>query len=430
MMTIASSPTARNDARPFEALAGDRTSACWQRFLELGLPSSRDEDWLYTDVRGLRRERFSAPAPLGDRARADIKGTLDSLVHDAAALRLIFVNGNLDESLSNCDAWPTGIAVTRSTAPPPIEGLTDPFVMLNYALQEVSWHVAVEAAVTVQSPLYVAYVNSHANGTTASFPRLRLSMGSHSSLSMHTLLLGAKSMPHLNVSVESKTLEEGAALSGTVEAIDWEAGYLVHTRAIEQAASSSYVSSGLRSGGSVSRDSVRIRLRGEEASVTLGGLTLLDGTRRADTHVEIVHDVPKCKSAQQFRGILGDGSASGFTGRVVVKQDAQLTAAEQANHNLVLTDSAVAHTRPQLEIYADDVRCTHGATIGRLDDDALFYLRARSIDEERARTLLMEAFGRDALAAVEDDNLRDAMEQRVRTHVARVARNVATEDAS
>ncbi len=420
-MPVAPTPTTHNDAKPFAALATDTSSSHWSRFLACGLPVSRDEDWLYSDLRALRRERFVQPDAPSDSIRNAIRASLDELVHDTNALRLVLVNGSIDDTLSNCNGWPKPLSIASHENTTASDGATDPFVLLNYAVQPTTLSMAVADGASIDAPLYVAYVTTNKGHATVSAPRIKISVGKGSSLTMHTVHLGEADTAHLACPVESVALAKNARLTGTVEAIDMASSYLVHTRTVHQDAASEFASASLRSGGPVSRDTITVRLTGEDASASLGGLTLLDESRRADTHIVIHHDAPKCQSEQQFRGILGDASASGFTGRVVVKQDAQRTAAEQANHNLLLTDDAVANTRPQLEIYADDVRCTHGATIGRLDEDALFYLRARGIDKVHARSLLMEAFGRDALAGVEDERLREAMGLRIRAHIARVA---------
>jgi Fe-S cluster assembly protein SufD len=164
-------------------------------------------------------------------------------------------------------------------------------------------------------------------------------------------------------------------------------------------------------GAALDRMDAGIVLAGEHAECDLDGLFYTDGERHADNRTVIEHAVPNCKSRQVYKGILSDHSSAVFMGRVIVRPDAQKTDADQSNPNLLLSDDATVHTRPQLEIYADDVRCTHGATVGRLDEDALFYLRSRGIGPSEATNLLVKAFGGDILNRIDDETVRLHLER-------------------
>ena len=156
---------------------------------------------------------------------------------------------------------------------------------------------------------------------------------------------------------------------------------------------------------------------------SLDGLYLTDGSQQADTHLTVRHAAANCESHQLYKGILGGSSRAIFNGRIMVDQDAQKTDANQANRNLLLSDAAVVNSNPQLEIFADDVRCTHGSTIGRLDEDAIFYLRARGIGAEDARRLLVEAFAGEVLDRIPIDEIRDRLVDAVGHRLTRIARS-------
>jgi Fe-S cluster assembly protein SufD len=176
-------------------------------------------------------------------------------------------------------------------------------------------------------------------------------------------------------------------------------------------------------GGALVRTDVEVVLNGEDAEASLDGLYLTDGSQQADSHLTLRHTVPNCRSHQLYKGILAGSSRAVFTGRIVVEQDAQKTDATQSNRNLILSDDAVAHSNPQLEIFADDVRCTHGSTVGRLDDDAVFYLRSRGIGRDDARRLLTLAFAGEVLGRIPVEALRDDLTQRVSERLALIERS-------
>jgi Fe-S cluster assembly protein SufD len=164
-------------------------------------------------------------------------------------------------------------------------------------------------------------------------------------------------------------------------------------------------------GAALSRTEIRVELAGEGADCSLYGLYVVGGNGHVDHHTIIDHAVARTSSRELYKGVLDDGARGVFTGKVIVRKGAQQISAEQTNNNLLLAQGAIVETRPQLEIYADDVKCSHGATIGRLDEDALFYMRQRGIEREQARSLLTYAFGSEVLARIGDERLRRSLEK-------------------
>ena len=185
------------------------------------------------------------------------------------------------------------------------------------------------------------------------------------------------------------------------------------SRHIVMGRKSRYNAQAVSLGGALARTDIHVDLAGEDAEASLDGVYLTDGTQQADSHLTLRHKVPNCQSHQLYKGILAGSSRSVFTGRIVVEQDAQKTDSTQANRNLILSDNAVANSNPQLEIFADDVRCTHGSTVGRLDDEAVFYLRSRGIAEDEARRILTLAFAGEVLDRVPIESLREELRQSV-----------------
>ena len=186
--------------------------------------------------------------------------------------------------------------------------------------------------------------------------------------------------------------------------------YHVGLTAVTQAKDSRFHSTAVSLGGAIDRNETQARLAGEGAECTLNGLYVISGDEHVDNHTMVHHEVPHCRSDELYKGILAGKARGAFTGRVIVAEQAQKTEATQSNHNLLLSRDAVAQTRPQLEIYADDVKCAHGATIGRLDLEALYYLRSRGIGPIRARNLLVHAFAGEITAAVGDARLTEGLD--------------------
>ena len=199
--------------------------------------------------------------------------------------------------------------------------------------------------------------------------------------------------------------------------MEGDAAWHIATIAAHQSRDSRVVSHNVSLGALLARNEIGSRLDGEGAECRLYGLYLADGSQHVDNHTWLDHAKPHCPSWEMYKGVLFGTSRAVFNGRIVVRPDAQKTDAKQSNRNLMLSDGATVHTRPQLEIYANDVKCTHGATIGRLDEAAMFYLRTRGIAADRARDLLIRAFADDVLAKIGIPELRavlaDALDGRL-----------------
>jgi Fe-S cluster assembly protein SufD len=192
---------------------------------------------------------------------------------------------------------------------------------------------------------------------------------------------------------------------------------------VKLAADSRYSSQAISLGGALARTDIGVVLEGERAEASLDGLYLVDGNQQVDTHVTVRHASPNCSSHQLYKGVLAGRAKAVFSGRIIVDQDAQKTDARQSNRNLLLSDDAVVNSNPQLEIFADDVRCTHGSSIGQLDEKAVFYLRSRGIGREEAIQLLTLAFAGEILQRVPVVELRERLEKVVAARLATIAKS-------
>lgn len=388
------------------------------RFAERGYPTPRDEAWKYTNVAPLVK-RMLRPAPGGAVSPADLASFL---FPDAEMYRLVFVDGRLVPGLSVLAGLPQGVTVTglakaigqdaAALGPyldrdPPAE--PQGFVELNTALMTDGACLMLAPGTALDRPLHVLHISTAAE-PAASHLRNLLIGGRESravvvehyvSLGGGDCLTNAVTQCHLDDQAVIEHYRLGEEGDGTCHI----AG--VH---VSQGRGSRYTSHNVTAGGRLVRNDLSVVLDGEGGECRLNGLYLTQRRQHVDNHTRIEHRVPRCLSREWYKGVL-DGSSRGvFTGHVVVRPPAQRTDAEQANHNLLLSDDAEADSRPQLEIYADDVQCRHGATVGRLDQDVLFYLRARGLDERRARRMLIAAFAGDVLERLALAPLRRRLE--------------------
>ena len=351
--------------------------AAGARFLERGLPSPRDEGWRYTDTRffakqelELRRPAIEIDAPVGVRVR------------------------------------PLGDAV--DAAQPFLADETEqghPFRLLNSALLRDGLLVEVADGVTVEGPLHLTITTDRG----IALPRLLVTVGENARL---TLVERYRAGSGVCLPVTQLSVGRGSR----VEHLRIHYGSSdVHIGCVEvQQQRDSFVASHLLTfGGRLVRNDLSFHLLGSGAEVQLNGLYLADGKQHVDNHTTVEHAVPHCDSRETYRGILGGKASAVFNGRVHVHPDAQRTDAQQSNQNLLLTDDAIIHTKPELEIYADDVKCTHGATIGQLDREALFYLRSRGLAHDEARRMLVDSFAAEIVRRISDERLRDELTQAV-----------------
>ena len=224
----------------------------------------------------------------------------------------------------------------------------------------------------------------------------------------------------LSCPVSEIVLEENAILQHVVVQEEALSANHLAIRQVQLAARSRYSAQAISLGGTLARTDIGVSLEGEGAEASLDGFYITNGNQQADTHLTVRHKTPGCRSFQLYKGILAGSSRAVFNGRIIVDQDAQQTNAQQSNRNLVLSDDAVVNSNPQLEIFADDVRCTHGSTIGRLDEEAIFYLRTRGIGREEARRLLTLAFAGEILERIPVEAVRHRLETEIENRLSEI----------
>ncbi len=392
-----------------ERLPGDRTvrERAAAAFRASGLPTIRDEAWKYTSLRPVAEASFHEPLT----ALAGSTDLLDRLpLLDAP--RLVFVDGRFREDLSTL---PAGVAVESFAENPDFGALArperEPLVALNTMLAEDGASITVPDG-TDAGLLQLVSLGTDAPGRPVAFhPRHTVTLGKGACLMLVEMSAGEGT--YLHNPVTEVHVGQGAVLIHVRLQDESPSAFHLSTLYARVADRGTYDSFALNLGGRISRTEVHARLTGEHGATHLNGAQLLGGAQHADFTTVVSHDAPCCASRQTVKNVLSGRSRGVFQGKIEVARGAQKTDGYQMNQALLLSPDAEIDSKPQLEIYADDVKCSHGATVGELDANQLFYLRSRGVPEAEARAILVRAFLTEALDAVGDDTVRGVLDTAV-----------------
>jgi len=403
-----------HDSREARWLADLRGGAL-ARFAALRLPTARHEDWRFTSLAGLAPLPL-ARAPEGDLARARALLARGPAAEDGA--RLVFVNGRFCAELSAGGSLPQGIVLSSlaealrrwpDEVRPHLGRLARPdalaFVAANAALFEDGAFLKLPAGAALDAPIALVFL-SDGPAAAAAHPRTLLVAGEGARATVQEWFLGPEGAAYLTNAVTELVLADGAEVEHVRLQVEGDAAFHVSSVHAEQGAGSRLVAHAFTLGARLSRAETYARLGGEGARVAANGLYMADGQRLVDNFSWIEHAVPRCTTEETYKGILDGKSRGVFSGRIRVMPGAQKTVARQMNSNLLLSDDAIVDTKPQLEIFADDVKCGHGGTVGQLDETALFYLRSRGVPEADAKSLLVWAFASEMVGLVGPPSVR------------------------
>ena len=391
-------------------------------FAKLGFPTHRNEDWKYTSVGSLTATAFERDHR-GEATEAIAEALQTLSFADSASHRLVFVNVVYSPELSGLDGLPTGIRV-ENLARSLLRGddilrshlsrygryQENPFVALNTAFIEDGALVVIPKGEAVEEPIYLVFVSTATHRSVVSHPRNLIVVGQGSQARIVESHVGTGGGAYFANVVTEIFGGESASIDHYLLQREGDAGF--HIGAVEAHLSRqcNLSAHSITLAGSLVRNDVHVVLDGEGCECSLNGLYLVEGKQHVDNHTEIEHCMPRATSQELYKGILS-GSAQGvFNGKIVVHKDAQKSDARQTNRNLVLSENAVIHTKPQLEIHADDVKCSHGSTVGQLDRDALFYLRSRGIGPAEAQSLLCYAFASEVVSRIKIAPLRSGLD--------------------
>ena len=448
--------------------------AAIHRFAELGFPTTKNEEWKYTNVGPIARTAFQ-PAPVARKGPSDVSTQRLPLGKTTEGLdyaQLVFVDGGYSPGLSSARTLQAGVKVTNLAGAlagnqPSLEthlaryaGFEDhAFVALNTAFMQDGAFIEIAKDVALDRPIHLLYISTADGQPTVTHPRNLILVGRGSQVSIieayvglgtgnwklenrnskleirnSELSSGEDELPvssfqfpifsfqtggvYFTNSVTEVVVGEGAMVDYCKVQQESAQAFHVASLNFQQERSSSVTTHTIAFGSLLDREEVSTVLRGEGGESLLHGLYVISGEQHVDNRTVIDHAKPHCSSRELYKGIL-DGRSSGvFNGKIIVRKDAQKTDSKQSNKNLLLSEDAVINTKPQLEIYADDVKCTHGATIGQIDQEAVFYLRSRGIGLAEARALLTQAFASDVIEKIKFEPVRAKLREAL---VARLA---------
>lgn len=397
----------------------------FRRFESVGLPTTKDEEFKYVSFRDVLETRFEA-AYGATVTRAEIeKAPLGSL----EAITIAFVNGQYAPELSTPAALPPGVYVGSleeafERGLPVLDHLgriatlegrlgstnDERLVYLNSAYLSEGAYIFVPRGTVLETPVHILYVSRADHGTFAAFPRNLIVLEENAQAKIVESYVGLEGA-YLNDAVTEVWMGASAHLEHTLYQQETAEAFHLKTVFVHQEGTSVYTSNNTNFGGKLVRNEINAMVDGEHSETWLNGANVGTGAQVVDNHTRIDHAKPNCNSFEVYKSILRDRSIGVFNGKIFVYQDAQKTDAKQTNQGILLSPTATFDTKPQLEIFADDVKCTHGATVGQLRSDALFYLRARGIPEKQAQALLVYAFAAEVLEKISIDAVREGLEK-------------------
>lgn len=401
--------------------------AAMARFIELGFPTPADEDWRYTNVSSIAGTTYTGPQPT---VELGLTLSVESLRISMDIPLLVLVNGRVSPKLSSLRTLPQGVrfgslreameredASVRSHLARYARHMDHAFTALNTALFEDGALVEIEAGAIIERPIHVVHLLTGAAHPQVVNSRSLIVCGANSQATViETYISDAAGEPFHNVATEIVAKEFSVVDYYKITREGDRSAHIGTLQLYQQRQSNVHAFAGTFGGGLV-RHNINTVLDGEGCDCGLNGLYMVDGRQHVDNHLVVTHAQPHCDSREYFKGILDGHGAGIFSGKIIVKPGAQKTDAKQTNASLLLSRDAQVESKPQLEIFADDVKCTHGATIGQMNDEAVFYLRSRGIDENSARGLLVYAFANDVLVRVKVEPLRHQLERLVITRL-------------
>jgi Fe-S cluster assembly protein SufD len=390
------------------------------RFSTLNFPTTHDEDWRFTNITPLLKYNF-LPSGKINLKQKQIK---NFLFRKISGNLLVFVNGHFAPELSKLKNLPEGISV-GSLADEIKNGSaivnehfgkyanykTQIFTALSTAFTQDGAFIYVNENKIIEDPVNILFIAVPGEEKILSQPRNLFIAGKNSQVTIIERYVSLdEGIYFTNVVSEIAAGENSSINHIKIQEESLKAFHVSRTE-VGQGKNSNFVSYSISLGGEISRYDINSKFNDEGGECSLNGLYLLTGNQLYDTHSLIDHAKPHCTSHEHYKGILDDNSRGVFNGKVIVRKDAQKTNAFQENNNIILSDGALINTKPQLEIFADDVKCSHGATVGQLDQDSLFYLKTRGIGEEKAREILIHAFASDVIKSIKTQPVKNYLEE-------------------
>ena len=397
----------------------------FERFEELGFPTTDEEDWKYTNVSGLARSTFRLANEEASKG-LDASAVAPFVYEEARRSCLVFVNGEYRSDLSSLEAIPKGVVsdiasahagehgeIVRSNLGRLFSKGDDAFAALNTAFLRGGAFIHLPAGLSVDAPVQLLFLSVSSDAESASFPRVLIVAERDSRLDLIESYAATDESVYFTNAVVEICVGEGARVTHCKVQDESERAFHVAATRAEVGRSGAYEATTVTLGSQLSRHGIEVLLGSEGAQCRVDGLYIVGEGQHADTHSLIDHLKPHGTSRQNYKGILDGKSRAVFNGRVFVHDGAYQTDAVQSNKNLLLSTDARIDTKPQLEIYNDDVKCAHGATVGQLEEEELFYLRSRGLHTDLARNLLTYGFAEEIVEKIRYDSIRAQLDRAI-----------------
>lgn len=389
-----------------------------ENFKRLGWPNPKNEEWKYTNINKIIQANPDFKKVQGNGVVTK-EMVSQFLIAGADAFVLVFENGYFNKILSSLEKAPEGVTIQNLSSVSGNDTVNkylgkvasdsnEPFVALNTAFVNDGVFIHIQPGKSISQPIHIIYINSSTNPDhTSSIRNLIVAeQGSKINISESYHSLNNDACGLMNSVTEVVVMQNAHVELVKAQLESNKSSHISFTQAIQER-DSLFDTVTVTLNGDLVRNNLHIKMNDVNCTSHLYGLYILDGNQLVDNHTLVDHAMPNCYSNELYKGIIGGKAAGVFNGKIFVRKDAQKTNAYQSNKNILLTDDAQMNTKPQLEIFADDVKCTHGATIGQLDEEALFYLRTRGIGEKNARALLNIAFAGDVLNNIKNEALKE-----------------------
>jgi Fe-S cluster assembly protein SufD len=410
-------------------LAGIRRDA-FNTFTTLGVPTVKHEEWKYTRIGGLFNKEYQFSTELTDDAISSKEIDTLRLPGFKNANELVFINGAFSLTLSDIRSSQLVVLPLEEAAAGEYKSivsknlghsghyLKDGINALNTAFLHEGAFVHVKKNLCVELPLYICHIADSRSGNSFSQPRSLVYLDEHSTLDIVETFITLGEQESFTNHVTEIVVEKDARLGYYKIQNDHKDASQVSTIHIRQAGKSYTNSAVISLNGAIIRNNLNLVFEAEHCESHLYGLYCLNGQSHVDNHTVVDNVKPHCFSNELYKGVMDGKSTGVFNGKIFVRKDAQKTNAYQSNKNILISDEASVNAKPQLEIFADDVKCSHGCTVGSLDDEALFYLRSRGVDLESARALLLQAFAIDILENIKPEPIRLYVEKLISQRLA------------
>jgi Fe-S cluster assembly protein SufD len=390
------------------------------RFLEIGYPTKKQESWRYTNLSSLVKTNYQTSN--GETSKID--NNIISKYSIENSLRIVFINGIYDNKLSSIEGISKQITIRNITDS--FSDLnydfddidTNPFILLNNAFVSGGYLIEIESNYIEDKPLHILNIISDENNNIQLHQQNLINIGNNSQVSIIEENVNTNKKDLFKNTVYNIQVDENSLLSHILLQQNSTTSKELNHIFVEQKDNSTYKTQLISIGGGLIRNNMNVQINGENCNSDISGLSLLTGKDHIENYTIVGHNKPNSNSQQLFKYILNESSEGVFNGLVTVQPDAQDTDSQQTNKNILLSKKALMNSNPQLEIYADDVKCSHGSATGELDEDAIFYLRSRGIDIMTAKSLLIEGFAREVTDKIKIDSVKDKLNSEIMNRLA------------